>query len=343
MPSSECDSEALQEALQHYRRASDRARNTLAKLQQYLRELEQDESTRTLESIKKGGELTELAGQIAGAMTEGTPGGVLEALGKATSMAAQEVIDDMRAGNLDANRAEHLRILEEDLRLDIEELVEKRDEARALLDAYWACTERMAPRRLRFALTVQAEGGFLGITARSEMVLTGDAELVCMDPCPDSFERLLRWIEDPELSERYAAKGALTFAIPLYEWTSSGSEVRVTGVTHAEQGGALSFEAVLQWFRGRPASVDLLRVTPFGTLTQHVQGEILVFGQGKSFSSDQELIAVASQTLRAHVGAAEVRVRMCAEPPSPWHGGDALPQAWGRSALDVTVARGQGP
>jgi len=339
MPSSECDSEALQEALRHYRHAAERTRNQLAALQQYVRELEQDEATRGLESVKRGGELTELAGQIAGAMTETSPGGVLEALGKVVAMAAQEAIDDMRAGNLEANRAEHLRILEEDLRLDLEEEIEARDKARALLDAYWECTERMAPRRIRLALTMQAEGGFLGITARAEMGLSGEAELVCVDPCGSSLERLQRWMQDPELSERYGAKGELTFTIPLYEWTSSGSEVRATQVTHEESGGALTFDAVIRWFRGRPASVDLFRITPLGTLNQHVQGEIMVFGQGKSFSSDQDLVPVASRAFMAHVGTAEPRVRMCAEPPSPWHGSDELPQAWGRSALDVTITR----
>lgn len=339
MPSSACDSDALQEALRHYRRATERTQNKLAELQQYLKELNQDNDTMVLESVKKSGELLELAGQIAGALTERKGPEVLEAVGKLVTTIAQKLLDDVNAGNLEANRAEHLRILQEALRLDLEEELEQRDKARALFDVYWECTERMAPRRIRFELTIWAEGEFLGITARSEVCLTGEAELGCMDPCGGSMERLQRWLKDPDLSERYSAKGELALDIRLYEWTSTRSDVRADGVTHEERGGPLSFEAVVCWLRGRPASLDLLRITPFGTLTQHVQGEVVVFGQGKSFSSDQDLGQTAARAFFQHAGTSEPKLRMCSEPPSAWNGSDAVRHTWGRSALTLTVTR----
>jgi hypothetical protein len=110
-------------------------------------------------------------------------------------------------------------------------------------------------------------------------------------------------------------------------------------VTHEERGGPLSFEAAVRWFRSRPASLDLFRITPFGTLTQHVQGEVVVFGQGKSFSSDQDLGQTARRAFYEHAGNTEPKLRMCAEPLSVWHGSDAVTHSWGRSALDLTVTR----
>lgn len=339
MPSSECDSEALQEALRHFRRAHERRQNTLAELQQFKKELDQDKDTETAESVKKIGELIEMTGQIGGTMEKPSAGSGLETLGKLVSMISAMIIEDVRAGNLAANRAERLRILQEALRLDLEEEMELREKAMVLLDEYWACTERMAPRRLRFALTIRAEGGFLGITARSEVAVIGEAGLECMDPCTGSLARLGRWMHDPELGERYSAKGEATLSVPLHEWTSTGAPVRATNVTHEESGGPLTFDAVVRWLRGRPDTLELLRIPLQGTVTQHVQGEVEVFGQGQSFSSDQDLGQVASRMLWEHAGLAEVRIRMCAEASTPWHGSDALTHASSSSALELTITR----
>jgi hypothetical protein len=65
----------------------------------------------------------------------------------------------------------------------------------------------------------------------------------------------------------------------------------------------------------------------------------MIFGQGKSFSSDQDLAQTARRAFYEHAGNTEPKLRMCAEPPSVWHGSDAVTHAWGRSALDLTVTR----
>jgi len=341
MPSSDCDSEALQAALDRYRTANGRRRNRQDELTQYLKELQQAEETENLETAKKVAEVLELLSQTGGAIEEKSRFGGLESAFKALGLITQAFIDDIRARNERENRAERLRILRDALRVELEEEEKARDKAGVLLDAYWECTERLAPKRARFQLDLQTEGGFLGIVARSEIGCTGEGELRCTNPCVGTIARLWRWLEDPTLAEEYQARGELTLSIPLFLWTSAGAEVKANNVTHQEDGGPLSFDLRVRWLRGKPDQLDVLYILPAGKRMQHVRGEISVFGHGQSFSSDQDLMSSVNMVFRVHAEPPGGRQRLSAgsDPSATWRSSDAQTHAWGRSALDVTITR----
>lgn len=338
MPYQECDSEELQESLRRYRRATERTQNTMAEIELFLRELNQLNELKGLESLKKAGELMELGGQVTGAMREPTGQNIAEALGKVVAECAEEMIEAEKAGHAEANQAERLRILQERLRLDLEDEVDRREEAQRHVDAFWECTDRLAPRRVCVSLTMQATGGFLGITTRSEVRCEGEAELTSID-AHAPLERPWQCLQEPELVERFQGTGALTVTVPVYEWVSTGSAVQVSGVKHEVLGGPLTFEVVVRWSRARPSRLDLLRITPRGSLTMHVEGTVVAFGQGQTFASDQDVGRTATVAFALQVGTLAPRFRMEAAPASEWHGADALERAWGRSALDVRVMR----
>lgn len=341
MPGCDCDSQALQDALRHYRHAVDRTNNQLAELQQYLKELNQDQETQGLESVKRAGELLELGGQLGSAMKERSIFGGLEVLGKALAMSMQEMIDDLRERHQAENRAERLRILQEDLRLDLEEEIEAREKARGLFDAYFECTDRLIPKHIRFQLDIQAEGGFLGIVARSELSCSAQGELTPLAPRPDSLQRLARFLADPELPEYYQGQGTLTLTVPAYLWTASRSDVKAVDVTHQEDGGPLSFQCRARWLRGKPTQLELLYITPAGKYMQHVRGQVVVFGHGQSFNSDHDLIPQVSLALQHYVGLQQgaLCLSAAAEPGATWHTSDSHPHASGRSLLDLTITR----
>ena len=341
MPSCDCDSQALQDALRHYRHKVERTNNQLAELQQYLKELDQDQETKGLESVKRAGELIELGGQLGSAMKERSIFGGMEVLGKALAMAMQEMIDDLRERQQEENRAERLRILREELRLDLEEEAEAREQARTELDAYWDCTDRLIPKHIRFQLDIQADGGFLGIVAHSELCSIGQGELRPVEPRPNSLQRLARWLADPELPEYFQAKGELSLTVPAYQWTSSRSDVKAADVTHSEDGGPLSFQCRARWLRGKPSQLELLYITPSGAYTQHVRGQIIAFGHGQSFNSDQDLLPSVSLDLQHYMGIQKGALCMsaAADPAVAWHVSDSHAHASGRSLLDITVTR----
>lgn len=336
MPYQECDSEELQAALRLYRRSSDRRRNTLAELKLYLRELSEMKDLKALESLKKLGEFVELAGQVTEAIREPKAPAVMQALGKLAAEIAELILDDIRAGRLAANQAERLRILEESLRLDVEEDIDRREAAQALVDAFWACTERLAPRRLRFALTLQSEGGFLGVTARSELRCEGEAELI-PEYVGEAAKRPRRCLDEPELTEFYTTEGEITATMTCHEWMSPASGIQVSGVSHELRGGPLRFRAELRWPRGRPSSLEISWLTSSGDLMLHISGTVVAWGQGQTFTSNADAAATTARVLREHLGTGSLRAE--AEPGQPWQITSTLPHASARSTLDITVSR----
>jgi len=339
MPGSDCDSPALQEALTRYRRANARRRNSQAELEQLVKELRQQDDTRDLEATKKLTEILELLAQAGGAVEDKSLFGGLETIEKALGLITQAMIDKIRERHARENAAERLRILSETLRLDVEEEHEARDKAGVLLDAYYACTEKFIPKRVRFQLDAQIEGGFLGIVARSEVCISGEASLHGVKTCSGTEERLYRWLDDPTLAEQYDAKGELSLTIPVYLWTSARSDVKALNVTHHEDGGALSFDLSVRWYRGKPDQLDVLWVLLVGSRVQHVRGEVSVFGHSQSFSSDHDLMQSVRQALTSHAEPLQRHLYAGCEPGATWHHSDTKTQSFGRSALDVAISR----
>ena len=188
---------------------------------------------------------------------------ILEAFGKAVSMGTQEIIDDARGDDLNADRAERLRILEEALRIEVEQEHADKERVRRLFMDYWACTEQQAPRELTLTLEVESRSGTL-IGISGALRCEGRVKLASLEPCEDFLGRFNRWLEDPAMSEGFTGTGELILTITSFTWTSSMPAIEVRDFTNELIGGPLQFRPVVRWLRGAPAVLDLLGISILG-------------------------------------------------------------------------------
>lgn len=335
-----CVTDPLTDALDVARNSWDEAHTSLAAVNLFLRRKNLDSKLAHLGIIGRLGQLIELGGQALAATTEPTLANLLQAIGKAVTMICEDLEAAERSQQVEADDAEELRILQERLRVHINRFVVDRRKAKAPFEAFWACTDRLRPRTVKFVLDVHGDVVTPMATGTIHRHYVGTAKVRAVHPITGTyFERFAAWLEDPDLAEDYVGEGTIKATVPAYEMTSARPDMQLRYERPTLTGPAMTFRAGVSWQRCHAGTAELvggLRLS--GDQRLVVAGTATIRGAKHPIRVEEDLARIISMQLAVHVRPNEFLTAPWADAKRVYLWGHQVPQKAPTNTLEVSIA-----
>jgi len=331
MSDNPCRTRELELALSQVRLSWERYVLTRARFERIVAHIKALGEKSPYDTVARAGELIELAGQVIDALDGGRPkvGGLLAAFGKSLSMWGEDQAEDEKVSKERTRLLGDLLLVLKELEHDMRQFIHDREVARPLFEAYWACTEKLRPRRFELAIVVEGSSSGLA-TARFKRVYKARPAVKPHEPKGTYEARIRRWLDDPTLTEIYVGEGPIAATMPTYAWTSNRPDVQVLEAKRGFTGGPLRGRATVWWQRGNPSVLSAAFIAT-GEQTLHLAVTLRVQGHTNVIGGEQPVHDLLKGSLTLHrIGKKLVRIPRVDD---HWH----LADTKGGSTCTLTV------